>query len=730
MSISNPSISPQPPEEGLRFQQQRWQQETHETIMINKETPYQLDPQPKSDQNSVPTTPQVILNQEEGEGEEEDFVEMHVVPPITGPHVAVSDVTPTTPFHSPHQRRGSSSKRKKGKPNIKKERAIEKKLHCLMENLKPIPFIPPKILYFSKHEKLMKKLGLWDFVHIDFDRSIRVDLITQLIATFDPKLRCSYVNKFRIAVNRTNLARALKLPVKKEKGNVVGVEGVDLNSEVLSEEEIEFIEEFMSDWVLLHDDMWLIPRKVLNWVGMINEGHPEDVDWAGFFWFMVEKELTRGEQLIDCYYASHLQYLIKSQREEVFTLREVELDAGAKEEEDGIDEEDAKVGGITKVSLEEGMSMELTLGQNVGEKEEEAKDAGKCKEEEIEEQGQWLLDGKNNAREHYMKSCSVEDGRRCSSLDDEKEKKTIETEAENGFNVLPDDDALEGDGLTGNLLQALAGNQMVFSAQVQLCEPSPVDLNSDMQHVASGPGPSFSNNAGKQVIVLDNDISLNDRNKRLRINDSWDHKPVGFGIMYMEQMQQSIKRATMMYKEKENTQQQLNFNQQILLNELQRRDDVIKQLRKTKLEEIQTRDGELYRLQRELYLMSSILDGYRKAVKETQKSFAEYREKSQLPEEPFYKDAGSGGLMLSTTEIEKLHKKQEEEYKLNCLILEQKVKEAEEGYAGRFEAYLEKVHLLDKKLTGLEIVTKELTESFANRKILGIEVKASAVLGS
>ncbi|CAI9787653.1 unnamed protein product [Fraxinus pennsylvanica] len=696
--------------------------------MENKETPTnQLDPQPKCDRKSIPTMLEFIHKQEEpgggGGGEEEDVLEMHgvPVPPITSLPVSVSDVTPVRPFRRPHRGRSSSSKRKRDNPNIEKQQAMLKKLQFLMETLKPVPFIPPKILYFSKHEKLLKKIGLWDFVHIDFDTNVRVDLIAQLVATYDSKLRCCYVNKFRIAANRTNLARALKLPVKRVKGNVGGVNGVDLGSEVLDEEETEFIEEILYDWVILHGDMWSIPNEVLSWVGRIKDGHPEDVDWAGLFWFMVEKELTQGEQLIDCYYASHLQYLIKSQHEEVFVLR----DAVAKEEEeDRNNEVDVKVGGITEVrEVMEGRSMELTLGENVGNKEEEVNniemmDAGECKDKDVEEQRRWLLDGKKNVGEHYMKSTSVEEGWRCSLIDDEKE--TIEKAAEDVFNInfLSDDDAHEGDGLTGNLLQAMVGNHLDFSAQGQLCEPSPVDLNSDVLDLASV--PSFSNNAGKRFMVQDNDISQHsledNKNKRLMINNSWDHKPVSFG-MCMEKMQQSAERFNLMYKEKEKTLQQLDRNQQILLNELQERDMMIKHLQKTKLEEIRTRDGELYRLQRELHLMSSILDGYKKAMKETQEAFAEYRKKSQLPEEPYYIDAGFGGLMLSATEIEKLHKKQEEEYTLNCLILEQKAKEAEENCAGRFEAYLEKVNLLDKKLTGIETVTKELTESYAKQKM-------------
>lgn len=124
-------------------------------------------------------------------------------------------------------------------------------------------------------------------------------------------------------------------------------------------------------------------------------------------------------------------------------------------------------------------------------------------------------------------------------------------------------------------------------------------------------------------------------------------------------------------------------------------------------------------------MMGNILDGYRKALKETQKQFSEYRQKFQLPEEPYYKDAGPGGLMLSTTEMEKLRLKQEEETRSNCLFLEQKAKEAEEEYAGQFKNFMEKVQLLDKKLIGLEDIVKDLRNTSPKSKVPVSEDKIS-----
>ncbi|CAA2966514.1 Hypothetical predicted protein [Olea europaea subsp. europaea] len=888
--MSSPSLSPQPPpEENLQQQQHQHLQEAQEPLILDEDPQTQIhEIENQPDQGWAPEEAQ-SEDQENPEAPkvQESFAELHVVLPITDPHMAVSEGSVTTPSHNPQNRRGVN-KRKKGKSNVKKQQAIEKKLQALMEKLNPIPSIPPNMLDFSKHEKLLKKLGLWDFFHLEFDRDVRVDLIAQLVATYDPKLRCSYVNEFRIAVNRADMARAFKLPLKKEKGNVSGVESVDLDSELVSEDSKVFIEDFVSKCVLLHEDLWVTPVEVVNWLTMIRKGHPEKVDWATFFWLMMEKELTKGERLGDCYYASHFQYLIKSQREEVLLLREeetamekVELNVEVKEEdgvneedvktkeEDGVNEEDMKANeedgvneedvkakeeeeedgvngenvrameekngvneedvtateedgvneenvkakeeeedGVNKMDVKakeeeedgvneenvkakeeedgvneeneeeeeegvneedvkvgvegegpevegnvmDGLNFELTLGQDVVEEEEEVKnaemiDVDNCKEdaelEEQEEQGRWDLDGKNNMGRHFMGRCSMEEDRGFGSLEDRKEDEGDmeedeeegegegeegEEEAEDGLNILSNVNALEGDGLTGNLLQTMEANLMGFGSQGQLRDHAMVDLRVDMRHMDSA-APFFNNNnIGKRVMEHDNDIPHNDSNKRLKINDPWDQKPGDFGTC-MAQMQHLMDRARVMYEEKEQAQEHLSLNQQLLLNELQKRDSMIEHLHKTKLDEIQKRDGELYRYERELYLMGGILDGYRKALKETQRAFAEYRQRAQLPEEPLYKDTGPGGLMLSTGEIEKLREKQEEEYRINCSILEQKAKEAEEGYTGQFEAFLEKINMLDKKLTGLETDATELIDCYRKKENLKTEEKVSELLG-
>ncbi|KAI5661803.1 hypothetical protein M9H77_21126 [Catharanthus roseus] len=759
---------------------------------LAEELPQTLDsvkPTVQSDATKSPRADpdhEVILDQrEEEEAADEDqensgMLSSAFSAPSIGSNVSHLTMTPSP---CPPTKRGNKGKR----VHTKKQKAIDKKVQTLLEKLNPIPFIPSKILDFAKHEKLLKRLGLWDFVHIEFDRDIRVDLIAQLVINYDNKRYSSSVNGSRIQVTKAELAKAFnfkskvpKVPVKKDNSYNVVVDGVDLDEEAFSEESITFLEDFVSNWVLLHEDAWIMPSQVLTWTKAIKDGHPEKVDWVTLFWSMIREELKKGEQLVDCYYVSHLQYLIKSQKKELFWRDEaevgsrdepervdlgdepervdlgddpekvdfgdepekVDLSEEVKEEDGGANEDNVKTGSGCEVPEEEdgkfpGPNVELTLGQDAGEEEMrdanmvDIEDAKEDAEEQDHENSHWLLDGKNNAGQHFMQRCSVEESKGLDSLQEGKEEghqMEVEDEegeeADDGFDVVTGEFAVGGEGLTGNFLQAMETTQIAFGSQGQLHDQSSVDLlesRNDLQHMSTG-GPSYYIHNGKRAIGHEHEIahhSLNGSNKRLRTDGPWDHRPLDFGTC-MDQMQHLVESARMMYEEKKQVLEDSNLQKQILVNEMQKRDAVIEHLHKTKCEEVQKRDVEIFRLQRELYLMGKLLEEYREALKESDSEFAEYRQRYQLAEEPIYQDAGPGGVMMSTAEIEK-QRLQQEEYRNNCLLLEQKAKEIEEAFALQFGEHLDKVTCFDRRLAGLESGFKVLRDLHTKCKVSEME---------
>ncbi|GER48908.1 transducin/WD40 repeat-like superfamily protein [Striga asiatica] len=238
MPMSDPLPSPNPTHDSDVLRE--------DSPALNPETLNPSDPSLPPENSDPPPHPppdeEANCPDDEDEGDDDDGGDVHVDPPITA--------AATSPSGGPITQ-WESGKRKKIKPNTMKQHAIAEKLETLTANLNPDPFIPNKILDFAKHEKLLKKLGLWDFVHAELDRNIQIDMIAQLVATYQS--RAGYVNGFRITVSRADLARAFNLSVKK-KGN----EG----EKPLSDESIGFVSELVSDWMLLHDDTWVMPNEV------------------------------------------------------------------------------------------------------------------------------------------------------------------------------------------------------------------------------------------------------------------------------------------------------------------------------------------------------------------------------------------------------------------------------------------------------------------------------------
>ncbi|GKV02753.1 hypothetical protein SLEP1_g15148 [Rubroshorea leprosula] len=671
---------------------------------------------------------------------------------------------------------GGPKRKKKGLKRRGKEKNFSKKRKILDEILKPIPFVPPD-LDFSRHEKLLKRLGLWDFVHLEFDRSLRTDLLAQLIASYGD--RCSYVNGARINVSRADLARALKLPVKKDKDTVV--------EEEESEESKSFVQEFLSKWVILQgdemDDMWIMPPEVSNWTKVIKEGHFEKLDWASLIWSMVEKELKSAPDLGNCYYASHLQCLIKCQKEELLREEpkmEVDNKEEEEEEEEGtgdvkmVDGEVKMVDGEVKmvdgdatmvdrdvtmvdgdVTMVDGVdesrgdpeleehNIELSLGgqekvkkdsveieQEVG-RNDDIIDFGGSKELEPE---QSVLDRKiEYGSDHILQRCSLGDvGEDC----EEDGKKDLGGEIEEGGEDGQEDDeeeeeheevftmSLKGEALDGitssNLIEAMDAAQLTFRAGMQIRDNSLPDFLVSRVDTQSIPvGSSFLGNVNKRDIGHEtgtSDHSLNGNNKRLRADSQWHEKQSDFyGVL--QDAQQSLAKARVLYAEREQSYNELNMNQQLLLHELQERQRLIDQLQKARFEEQHKRQVEVFRLERELYMMGNLLDGYRKALKETHRNFAEYRARCPQPDEPLYKDVkGSGGLVLSTAELEKQRLKEEEEERINRLLLERKFKDFEAGWLAKFESHKDAVFSLDERLNIADKDVKQLKE-LANRRV-------------
>ncbi|KAH0874068.1 hypothetical protein HID58_071430 [Brassica napus] len=621
---------------------------------------------------------------------------------------------------SSNYRRGGGPKKKKG--FLKKRKQQEKsreKLEILLKTLKPIPFAPAKALDFSRHEKLLKTLGIWEFLHLEFDQNIRQDLVANLVAYYSPESRCSYVNGSRVNVTRADLARALKLPKKKD--IVVAEE----EREVLERDEsAKFVDEILETWVLLHtDDMWIMPVEVVEWGRDVKEKKLEKLDWAALLWFMVEKELKAGPELGDCFFASHLQLLIRSQKEDL--LREESNDDEDDDEEDvgaadsGRDNcaTDATELKEEETYVEEHM-IELNLGQETvsemvaeeqeqGPVEEQPMDVEEDKKEEVENiatEG----DEENNI-EGPMEMGEDE------QIEDLEEEETEEDKERNegGFPFFPNGDSLHGDGMLGDVspLRFSSGLQMHGNSTGGHFLASRVDM-----HMAMGSG---SNTNNKRQIDHENDMSYhNPDGKRMRTEEpSWNEKPQPVEVC-VDQILLWAEKARMSCAQKDRERAQSAMNQEYLMSELQRKDEMIHDLERSKYEEQQRKDLMIYRLESELRMMTSVLEGYRKALKETKKASAEHRKRCPLRDDkPVYKDVkGSGGLVLSVAEIEKLRLKREGEDRMTRARIERQIEEFGSEWFKVFQEQMDAVESLNERLIVVENEVKICRETLSESK--------------
>nr|VDC99472.1 unnamed protein product [Brassica rapa] len=624
---------------------------------------------------------------------------------------------------SSNYRRGGGPKKKKG--FLKKRKQQEKsreKLEVLLKTLKPIPFVPAKALDFSRHEKLLKTLGIWEFLHLEFDQNIRQDLVANLVAYYSPESRCSYVNGSRVNVTRADLARALKLPKKKD--IVVAEE----EREVLERDEsAKFVDEILETWVLLHtDDMWIMPVEVVEWGRDVKEKKLEKLDWAALLWFMVEKELKAGPELGDCFFASHLQLLIRSQKEDL--LREESNDDEEDDDEEDVGAADSGrddcATDATELKEEETYveehMIELNLGQETvsemvaeeeqqGPVEEQPMDVEEDKKEEVEK---WSIATEGDEENNIEGPMEMGEDEQIEDLEEEETEEDKERN-EGGFPFFPNGDSLHGDGMLGDVspLRFASGLQMHGNSTGGHFLASRVDM-----HMAMGSG---SNTNNKRQIDHENDMSYhNPDGKRMRTEEpSWDEKPQPVEVC-VDQIVLWAEKARMSCAQKDRERAQSTMNQEYLMSELQRKDEMIHDLERSKYEEQQRKDLMIYRLESELRMMTSVLEGYRKALKETKKASAEHRKRCPLRDDkPVYKDVkGSGGLVLSVAEIEKLRLKREGEDRMTRARIERQIEEFGSEWFKVFQEQMDAVESLNERLIVVENEVKICREALSESK--------------
>lgn len=212
-------------------------------------------------------------------------------------------------------------------------------------------------------------------------------------------------------------------------------------------------------------------------------------------------------------------------------------------------------------------------------------------------------------------------------------------------------------------------------------------------------------------------------NKRMRIGGSdFDMRGGGSDFnMCMEQMQHWMSKTRSMYMEKEQACAEASMNQQVIYEELHKRQVESQQLQATIHRMQQNRQAEVYRYENELHHMVNLVKGYRDALQDTKRKFMDYKERVESAQlnQSLHKDVSEGegeGLVAGAAELEKqpLKEKEEEERKSK---VEKIFKDFEDECMLKFEEHKSSLELLNTRLLALEDQIEQGRELIAKQKV-------------
>ncbi|ONK68896.1 uncharacterized protein A4U43_C05F17170 [Asparagus officinalis] len=386
---------------------------------------------------------------------------------------------------------------------------------------------------------------------------------------------------------------------------------------------------------------------------MVKEGKPNKVDWAGLMWALVEKEILGAPESGSCYYASHLQCLMKFQKPRLFEEMEVEGEAEVEQSEAATMEEAEEGGDVGSEKCGPGLSLGI------------AEDGEESKKVEKEEEHP-ILDGKDTGEEHCEElsteeHCLREDGLNCtlgaSSKEEQNEGERREVdslckeEEDEGKKV----DTLFDDVLatakfptleritSSDFMQVMDTNNSL-SFGLDQSNGEFLGLGSDMHgksmelDMGNSSGSFLFGNESKRPVDeiddQDNGYPQSLQQKRPRNDQPWEQTPTIAGFDgCIEQLHLTMGRARMDLVEKEQACINVQAQVQCLSGVVQQKDARIQSLEKTTMEEMQKRQIEANRFNHDLRTLSSVLFGCKRALKDTQIAFAEYRKKFPLDSE-------------------------------------------------------------------------------------------------
>jgi hypothetical protein len=195
------------------------------------------------------------------------------------------------------------------------------------------------------------------------------------------------------------------------------------------------------------------------------------------------------------------------------------------------------------------------------------------------------------------------------------------------------------------------------------------DAHKNGVDLGTGSSFLFGNNGKRHIGDIDgyNDqmeaqqqfLQGNQQKRARNCNNSVSSGSAFFNANISDPIHTLLLKASISYEQKDRDIQEALSQKQYMANLLQEKDTIIQTLNAARFEQENKYQAKLRYFEHDLNVMGQLVSGYKKALKQSQASFSEYRKKFPSNKFRYHDVPNSGGLVVSVNELER--KRQEEE---------------------------------------------------------------------
>jgi hypothetical protein len=190
----------------------------------------------------------------------------------------------------------------------------------------------------------------------------------------------------------------------------------------------------------------------------------------------------------------------------------------------------------------------------------------------------------------------------------------------------------------------------------------------------------------------------NQQKRARNCNDSVSSGSAFFKANISDPIHNFLLKASISYEQKEREAEEERSQKQYMSNLLQEKDAIIQSLNSARFEQENKYQAKLRCFEHDLNVMGQLVGGYKKALKQSQASFSEYRKKFPSNKFRYHDVPSSGGLVVSVDELER-RRQEEEQQKLAAATV--MIQDFEREWFSKFEGWTECIAFWCSKTEGL-----------------------------